>query len=113
MISCIACVYFPLKLLVVTCVTFCCSARPGTYFYQRGVKGVLQQQQHNNLTEGDNIDPSSEADLQEEDKIFLGADGRSTSAASSAQSQKFLNSGCILGKELYVFIVRCRCCLDV
>jgi hypothetical protein len=55
----------------------------GTYFYSRGVRQEPSQ-------------PGSSSE-QSEEEIFLGADGRATSAASSAESQKFLNSGCILG----------------
>jgi hypothetical protein len=55
----------------------------GTYFYPRGVRQESSQ-------------PNSSPDHNAEE-IFTGADGRATSAASSAESQKFLNSGCILG----------------
>jgi hypothetical protein len=55
----------------------------GTYFYPRGVRQESSQ-------------PNSAPEHNAEE-MFIGADGRATSAASSAESQKFLNSGCILG----------------
>jgi hypothetical protein len=70
--------------------TILCTA---TYFYPRGVRPESSQ-------------PSSTS----EEEIFTGADGRATSAASSAESQRFLNSGCILG-TFYPgtggFVLRC------
>jgi hypothetical protein len=55
----------------------------GTYFYPRGVRQESSQP---------NSSPANNAE-----EMFIGADGRATSVASSAESQKFLNSGCILG----------------
>jgi hypothetical protein len=58
------------------------SCDAGTYFYPRGVRDGLS------LPDG----------ATGEEDSGVSADGRPSSHSSSAASQKFLNSGCILGK---------------
>lgn len=67
----------------------------GTYFYQRGASDLLPT---NDFTSSYSDGEGAESSGDETQEQFKSAEGLPATVVSSAQSQKFLNSGCILGK---------------
>lgn len=79
----------------------------GTYFYLRGAQDKALKHKLNKYRK-------EQQDVSLEDELHVAADGKPSSLASSYTSQKYLNSGCILG-NIFVFtiVIECRFKLSI